>query len=469
MSAGQAQAPDRPAGREAVLHRLLRRLLLHVHARRLAAREAGGAVRADQHGVAVLPRRRAVRRRGALVDQLLPPVPRRDGQAALGRDPQRPRPPTPPRSPGPADHLHLSADAGRRSRDVRARECADAAVRATRSGSRGDAGQQEHPQLGADARASDAWAAPGTTRSTSRTSWPSRSRAATTTSRSARPRSSNTRTPRRASPTGRRPTRPGACPPSAGRSSTSSTRSPAWPGTRGTLPLNLGSYSDGTPVPNWYTAKADLDAAKAAGESEGLRPGDLDLQLPQPDARVPDRPDRRHQGVPQGCCCLPCSVFDAILFDNDGVLVDTEHLYFRANQEALAGVGIELDADAYVELFLREGRGAWHLARERGLGPADIEALRAARDRRYSRHGRGRRRPDPGGGRHRAGAGAALPAGDRHQLRAGAVRAHARAHRAARTLRAGAGAGRLRARQAGTRSLPARRRAPRRRAPTAAW
>jgi len=76
-------------------------------------------------------------------------------------------------------------------------------------------------------------------------------------------------------------------------------------------------------------------------------------------------------------------VFDAILFDNDGVLVDTEHLYFRANREALAGVGIDLDAAAYVELFLRQGTGAWHLARERGLGPADIDALRAARDRRY--------------------------------------------------------------------------------------
>jgi HAD superfamily hydrolase (TIGR01509 family) len=76
-------------------------------------------------------------------------------------------------------------------------------------------------------------------------------------------------------------------------------------------------------------------------------------------------------------------VFDAILFDNDGVLVDTEHLYFRANQEALAGVGIDLDAAAYVELFLRQGKGAWHLARERGLGPADIDALRAARDSRY--------------------------------------------------------------------------------------
>ena len=76
-------------------------------------------------------------------------------------------------------------------------------------------------------------------------------------------------------------------------------------------------------------------------------------------------------------------MFDAILFDNDGVLVDTEHLYFRANQEALAGVGVQLDAADYVELFLRQGKGAWHLARERGLGPADVDALRAARDRRY--------------------------------------------------------------------------------------
>ena len=73
----------------------------------------------------------------------------------------------------------------------------------------------------------------------------------------------------------------------------------------------------------------------------------------------------------------------AILWDNDGVLVDTEHLYFRANQEALAGIGIDLDAAAYVELFLREGRGAWHLARERGLAPDEVDALRAARDRRY--------------------------------------------------------------------------------------
>jgi HAD superfamily hydrolase (TIGR01509 family) len=75
--------------------------------------------------------------------------------------------------------------------------------------------------------------------------------------------------------------------------------------------------------------------------------------------------------------------FDAILFDNDGVLVDTEALYFRANREALATVGVDLDQATYIQYFLREGLGAWHLAEARGIGPAGIVELRAARDRRY--------------------------------------------------------------------------------------
>ncbi len=33
------------------------------------------------------------------------------------------------------------------------------------------------------------------------------------------------------------------------------------------------------------------------------------------------------------------SVIKAIFWDNDGVLVDTEELYFRATQEVLKGVG----------------------------------------------------------------------------------------------------------------------------------
>jgi HAD superfamily hydrolase (TIGR01509 family) len=73
----------------------------------------------------------------------------------------------------------------------------------------------------------------------------------------------------------------------------------------------------------------------------------------------------------------------AILFDNDGVLVDTEALYFRANREVLATVGVDLDEAAYVELFLRQGTGAFHLAAARGVSPDEILALREARNRRY--------------------------------------------------------------------------------------
>jgi HAD superfamily hydrolase (TIGR01509 family) len=77
-------------------------------------------------------------------------------------------------------------------------------------------------------------------------------------------------------------------------------------------------------------------------------------------------------------------LFDTVLFDNDGVLVDTEGLYFRANREVLEGIGVDLDEEAYAELFLRSGRGAWHLVEARGHDALTIDGFRAARDRRYA-------------------------------------------------------------------------------------
>jgi HAD superfamily hydrolase (TIGR01549 family) len=75
--------------------------------------------------------------------------------------------------------------------------------------------------------------------------------------------------------------------------------------------------------------------------------------------------------------------FAAVLFDNDGVLVDTEGNYFLANREALARFGVALDREAYVELFLRDSRGAWDLLRERGVSEREVWLARAWRDRRY--------------------------------------------------------------------------------------
>jgi HAD superfamily hydrolase (TIGR01509 family) len=74
----------------------------------------------------------------------------------------------------------------------------------------------------------------------------------------------------------------------------------------------------------------------------------------------------------------------AIFWDNDGVLVETEHLYFQATQEIMSSVDIRLTREDYIQLFLVEGRGAWHLAQQRGV-PADlIEHLRDQRNSRYS-------------------------------------------------------------------------------------
>lgn len=76
---------------------------------------------------------------------------------------------------------------------------------------------------------------------------------------------------------------------------------------------------------------------------------------------------------------------DAIFWDNDGVLVDTEHLYLEATRQVLATVEIPLTDDDYRALFLVQGRGAWHLAEARGLPPSQVEALRQQRNALYAR------------------------------------------------------------------------------------
>lgn len=75
--------------------------------------------------------------------------------------------------------------------------------------------------------------------------------------------------------------------------------------------------------------------------------------------------------------------YRAILWDNDGVLVDTERLYFQATREVLAGVGAELTEALYFEYFLARSGGAWHLAEERGLDETAIAQLRLDRNTRY--------------------------------------------------------------------------------------
>jgi HAD superfamily hydrolase (TIGR01509 family) len=73
----------------------------------------------------------------------------------------------------------------------------------------------------------------------------------------------------------------------------------------------------------------------------------------------------------------------AIFWDNDGVLVDTEHLYFEANRDTLADIGVALDAETFVELSLRQGRSVFELVRDR-LDAVEVERLRQVRNARYA-------------------------------------------------------------------------------------
>jgi HAD superfamily hydrolase (TIGR01509 family) len=73
-----------------------------------------------------------------------------------------------------------------------------------------------------------------------------------------------------------------------------------------------------------------------------------------------------------------------VLWDNDGVLVDTEGFYFQATRSVLAAVGIELTLDQFQEISLRRGESTFRLAEERGVGAEDIADLRTERDRLYA-------------------------------------------------------------------------------------
>lgn len=75
---------------------------------------------------------------------------------------------------------------------------------------------------------------------------------------------------------------------------------------------------------------------------------------------------------------------EAVFFDNDGVLVDTERLYFQATSEVLERKGISLTEELYVEYLLRQGKGAWFLLEESGCPAREISDLRRERNRIYS-------------------------------------------------------------------------------------
>jgi HAD superfamily hydrolase (TIGR01509 family) len=74
----------------------------------------------------------------------------------------------------------------------------------------------------------------------------------------------------------------------------------------------------------------------------------------------------------------------AIFFDNDGLLVDTEGIYFRATQEVFATVGVEITKDWYVRENLGKGRRTNDLLEAQGVSKLEIERVRKQRDQLYT-------------------------------------------------------------------------------------
>ncbi len=74
-----------------------------------------------------------------------------------------------------------------------------------------------------------------------------------------------------------------------------------------------------------------------------------------------------------------------VLFDHDGVLVDTELWYFRAGARALADIGVTLDKDTYVR-DMNQGLGTWAQARAAGVDEQTISRQRTTRDRYYQEY-----------------------------------------------------------------------------------
>ena len=74
-----------------------------------------------------------------------------------------------------------------------------------------------------------------------------------------------------------------------------------------------------------------------------------------------------------------------ILFDHDGVLVDTEFWYYKAGERALADIGLTLDEDQYLR-DMSQGLGTWAHARAAGIDEQTISRQRAVRNDYYQEY-----------------------------------------------------------------------------------
>lgn len=74
-----------------------------------------------------------------------------------------------------------------------------------------------------------------------------------------------------------------------------------------------------------------------------------------------------------------------ILFDNDGVLVETEKWYYEANKKALKELGLKLEFEIYQQIMAKGG-SAWEVAIQAGISTNIIDKQREIRDIYYQNY-----------------------------------------------------------------------------------
>ena len=74
-----------------------------------------------------------------------------------------------------------------------------------------------------------------------------------------------------------------------------------------------------------------------------------------------------------------------ILFDHDGVLVDTEFWYYKAGERALADIGFTMDRDQYLR-DMAQGAATWAQAVAAGIDGQTIDRQREVRNAYYQEY-----------------------------------------------------------------------------------
>jgi HAD superfamily hydrolase (TIGR01509 family) len=76
-------------------------------------------------------------------------------------------------------------------------------------------------------------------------------------------------------------------------------------------------------------------------------------------------------------------MIEAVLWDNDGVLVDTESLFFETTKAAFARLGLDLTKELWARQYMGEGKSSADIAAALGGEPNKVKAMLDERNRKF--------------------------------------------------------------------------------------